>query len=118
MNHPSKLTLAALALSLSALMSAATASAATAPPKVAFVGDWLTDGWSATFPANWINDGDCCNSGNYNPQQIAAAIAQKPSIIHIMVGSAYLDDDASYNLVTALMEEALIQMITQAQAAG
>jgi hypothetical protein len=110
-----KLTVALLATFLSAFSYA---SAATAPPKVAFVGDWLTDGWSATFPANWINDGDCCNSGNYNPQQIAAAIAQKPSIIHIMVGSAYLDDDASYNLVTALMEEALIQMITQAQAAG
>ena len=28
----------------------------------------------------------------------------KPSIIHIMVGSEYWDDDASYNLVTAELE--------------
>jgi hypothetical protein len=116
MTHPSKLTLVALALSISALMSAATASAATAPPKVAFVGDFLTDGWSTSFPANWT-DYDV-SGGQPAPSQIAAAIAAKPSIIHVMLGSSYWDDDASYNLVTAELEENLITDITQAQAAG
>ena len=96
-------------LLLSALIPIANA-ATTAPPKVAFVGDWLTDSWSATFPANWI---DYDQNGG-----MAAAIAAKPSLIHIMIGSAYWDDDASYNLVTAELEEFLIQSITQAQAAG
>jgi hypothetical protein len=111
MNHPSKLTLAFL---LSAFFS--TTAAAAPAPKVAFVGDWLTDSWSATFPANWT---DYDQPGGFPPpSQIAAAIAAKPSIIHIMIGLQYWDDDASYNLVTAELEENLIQDITQAQAAG
>ena len=35
-----------------------------------------------------------------------------------MIGLQYWDDDASYNLVTGLLEEDLIRDITQAQAAG
>jgi hypothetical protein len=125
MTTHSKLTLAALALLLPALLSAAAnaqlvpnyarppAPATPAPPQVvAFVGDWLTDGWSATFPASWI---DTDVNGE---TQMAAAIALKPSLIHIMVGSTVWDDDAGYNLVTAYLEEALIQDITQAQGAG
>ncbi len=49
---------------------------------------------------------------------MAAAITAKPSLIRIMMGSAYWDNNASYNLVTAELEEFLIQSITQAQAAG
>jgi hypothetical protein len=117
-----KLTLAAFALFLSALMPIA-AKAQTAPsfarppaPKVAFVGDWLTDSWSATFPANWI---DVDTPGGFaNSQTMAAAIALKPSLIHIMIGSEYTDDDASYNLATAELEEGLVSAITQVQAAG
>jgi hypothetical protein len=99
-------------LLLSALISVANAATPAPAPKVAFVGDWLTDAWSATFPANWIN------TDQNGETQIAAAIAAKPSIIHIMIGSGYYDDDASYNLVTAELEESLVQGITQAQAAG
>ena len=110
-----KLTLATFALLLSAFFST-TPAAATAPPKVAFIGDWLTDSWSATFPANWT---DYDQPGGFPPpSEIAAAIAAKPSIIHIMIGLQYWDDDASYNLVTGLLEEDLIRDITQAQAAG
>jgi hypothetical protein len=87
------------------------AAAAAPAPKVAFVGDRLNDSWSATLPANWI---DYDQSGGMAP-----AIAQKPSLIHIMIGSALAwDDDATYNLVTGYLEESLIQDITQAQAAG
>jgi hypothetical protein len=103
-------------LLLSALISVANA-ATPAPPKVAFVGDFLTDSWSASFPANWT-DYDNLAGGMPAPSQIAAAIAAKPSLIHIMLGSSYWDDDASYNLVTAELEENLITDITQAQAAG
>jgi hypothetical protein len=111
-----KVIVATFALLLSAFFS--TTAAAAPAPKVAFVGDWLTDGWSATFPANWINEGDCCNMGDYTAGPITAAIALKPSLIHIMIGSAYWDDDASYNLVTAIVIDNLVQMVTQAQAAG
>ena len=93
--------------------------AATRPaPKIAFVGDWLTAGWSATFPANWINESSPVDAMPSISQQMAAAIALKPSTIHIMIGSAYWDDDASYNLVTAELETDLVTAITQAQAAG
>jgi hypothetical protein len=110
-----KLTLATFALLLSAFFFSTTAAAAPAP-KVAFVGDWLTDSWSATFPSNWI---DVDTPGGFaNSQTMAAAIALKPSLIHIMIGSEYTDDDASYNLATAELEEALVSAITQAQAAG
>jgi hypothetical protein len=112
-----KLTLAAaLAVSLSALIPVAANAATPAPQKVAFIGDWLTDSWSATFPANWI---DYDQGGGFPPtSQISAAIAAKPSIIHIMIGLQYIDDDAGYNLVTGLLEEDLVGDITQAHAAG
>jgi hypothetical protein len=112
-----KLTLAAaLAVSLFALIPVAANAATPAPRKIAFIGDWLTDSWSARFPANWI---DYDQGGGFPPtSQIAAAIAAKPSIIHIMIGLQYIDDDAGYNLVTGLLEEDLVGDITQAQAAG
>jgi hypothetical protein len=114
MNKHHKVTVA-LALFVAALMPVA-ASAATAQPKVVFIGDWLTDGWSATFPANWINEGQVDTSISVS-QQMAAAIALKPAMIHVMIGSEYVDDDASYNLGTALLEEDLTTAITEAQAA-
>ncbi len=132
MNKDSKLTLVALAVFLSALMSVV-ANAQITPnfvrprnpdetpaSKVVFVGDWLTTGWSATFPANWINISSTLTPEPYGTlaQQMTTALALKPSTIHIMIGSAYWDDDASYNLVTAELETDLTTAITQAQAAG
>jgi hypothetical protein len=93
------------------LLMVAPAGAATT--KVAFVGDWLTDGWSSSFPSNWID----VDNGGTVASEMAAAIALKPTYIHFMVGSAYVDDDASYNLGTALLEEDLTTAITKAQAA-
>jgi hypothetical protein len=70
----SKVIVATFALLLSAFFS--TTAAAAPAPKVAFVGDWLTQGWSTSFPANWIND---ASTGSCYPcaLQMAAAIAQK-----------------------------------------
>ena len=101
-------------LVLSALLSTPLLAATAPAPKVAFVGDWLTQGWSSGFPSNWINKS---NSASSISQEMAAAIALKPSTIHIMIGSAYWDDDASYNMVTNELEVDLVQAITQAQAA-
>jgi hypothetical protein len=128
MTKHSKLTLAAFALLLPALMPVTAkaqtapnfarppAPATPAPPQVvAFVGDWLTVGWSATFPANWTN---YSINDNSIAQQVAAAIAQKPSIIHVMIGSAYIDDDAGWNIVTTVLEADLIGAITTAEGAG
>jgi hypothetical protein len=112
-----KLTLIAFALLLSSLLPIATEAATPPAPKIAFVGDWLTTGWSATFPANWINESNPVDASPSIAQQTAAAIALKPSLIHIMIGSAYWDDDASYNLVTAELETDLTQAILSAQAA-
>ena len=115
MFKPYKLTLAASALLLSAFFST-TAAAATAPPKVAFVGDWLTTEWSPSFPANWISVATP-SSPNTVLSQIPAALALKPSIIHIMMNQ-YWDIDSTYNLVTANVEEDLIPAIQEVQAAG
>lgn len=83
------------------------AVAATAP-KVAFVGDWLTNSWSLSFPANWVN-----------AQSMQAAIAQKPAIIHIMEGSVFAteDYDSTYQIEIPTFEAQLTQMIQQGQAA-
>ncbi len=131
-----KSTLAPLALLLSALFLPCVASAQLTPnyvrprnpvseaatppaPKIAFIGDWLTTGWAATFPANWINLSNTQTPAPYLSvqQQATAAVALKPSVIHIMLGSAYWDDDASFNLVTAELVNDLTSAITTAQAA-
>jgi hypothetical protein len=56
MNKRYKLTISLFALVLSTLASA---TAATAPPKVVFVGDYITAQWASAFAANpnWINLG-------------------------------------------------------------
>jgi len=105
----------ASALFLTALVPVA-ACAATAPPKVVFVGDWLTHAWSPTFPANWI-DIDQNESYITVAKAMTEAIALKPAMIHFMVGSEYVDDDASYNIGIASLQEDMITAITQAQAA-
>jgi hypothetical protein len=129
-----KPTFAPLVLLLSALILANAATAQLTPnyvrprnpiteaatpvtPKIAFVGDWLTTGWSATFPANWINISSTLTPepAGTLAQQLTAAVALKPSTIHIMIGSGYWDDDASYNLVTAELVEDLTTAIVTAQ---
>jgi len=106
-----KLTVALLAMFLSAFVYA---SAATAPPKVVFIGDQFTYMWGTTpsFTANpnWINQGwdspvstycflfcSAGTSGGTLARFQTDVIDLHPAIVHIMVGVDDLanDDDAT-----------------------
>lgn len=100
----------------------ASAAAATAPPKVVFIGDYITANW--TFPANsnWVNQG--ANGAAYEGPEtlpdISAAIALHPAIIHILMG-ANVSVDTSPNAVSGGVPGFAIildQMVKQAQAAN
>lgn len=108
-----------LLASLALLFAFTSANAATAAaPKVVFVGDWLTYYWATSFPANWTAKASTANVIEYAPE-MAAAIAMKPSIIHIMEGSmnASGDFDSTFNVQIPNLETELSVMIQQAQAA-
>ena len=122
MTKNSKLTLAAFALLLPALMPV-TAKAQTAPnfarppapnsatpPKVVFIGDQFTYMWGATPPfaanTNWINQGwawtpvsDCfllCTGGTSESTAgrfQTDVIDLHPAIVHIMIGADDLSED-------------------------
>jgi hypothetical protein len=91
-----KLTVAFLALFLSAFFSA---SAANTAPKVVFIGDWITYSWTSAFAANpnWINkgvpeSGECCDQPGTSADVLARfqsdVVSLHPAIVHIMVGTA------------------------------
>jgi hypothetical protein len=99
-----KLTAAFLALFLSAFFSA---SAATSAPRVVFIGDQITYGWTSAFAANanWINQGvpvvgypSAGDSGSTLQRFQADVIDLHPAIVHIMIGSADADEAHDANL--------------------
>jgi GDSL-like Lipase/Acylhydrolase family len=121
-----KLTLATLALFLSAFFSA---TAATTPPKVVFIGDWITYSWASAFAANpnWINQG--APGSSYGSEGSSAALLARfqadvvslhPAIVHIMVGAddANTDDDALFQATMPLFLANLEAMVQEAQAAN
>jgi lysophospholipase L1-like esterase len=89
-----KATTASLFLFLSALVPA---TAATTPPKVVFLGDWVTYYWASGFAANsnWVNQGiEGVYAGNSSAALAAFqadVVSLHPAIVHIMLGA----DDAS-----------------------
>ena len=100
MTKQSKLTLATLALLLSALVPLV-ANAQLAPnyhrlqpaPKVVFIGDYITYEWASAFAANpnWINQGDSVPFGGDSASLLARfqsdVVSLHPAIVHIMVGA-------------------------------
>jgi acyl-CoA thioesterase I len=110
MTKQSKLTLATLALLLSALVPLV-ANAQLAPnyhrlqprPKVVFIGDYITYEWASAFAANpnWINQGDPApftGSAAALARFQSDVVSLHPAVVHIMVGAfdaAYVSDESA-----------------------
>jgi lysophospholipase L1-like esterase len=118
-----KVTIATLFLFLSALVPA---TAATTPPKVVFIGDWVTYYWASGFAANpnWVNQGI---SGVYtgNSSEALAAfqadvVSLHPAIVHIMLGAddATTTTDEGFPLAIPNFLNNLDAMVKEAKAAN
>ena len=121
-----KLAAAFLALFLFAFFSA---SAATTAPKVVFIGDQITYGWTSAFAANsnWINQGvpvvgypSAGDAGSTLQRFQADVINLHPAIVHIMIGSADADEahDATWRFFGPQFLAALDSMVKEARAAN
>jgi hypothetical protein len=123
-----KVSVAFLALFLSAFFSA---SAATAP-KVVFIGDWITYSWTSAFAANpnWINKGEseiggqCCTEPGNATETLyrfqSDVVSLHPDIVHIMVGAgdAYIVYDSGFQLYIPGFLTSLDNMVKEARAAN
>jgi hypothetical protein len=123
-----KVTLAFLALFLSAFLSA---SAANTAPKVVFIGDWVTYSWTSAFAANpnWVNEGvpgiaPCCGGPGTSSDTLARfqadVISLHPAIVHIMIGAAdsYVVYDSGFQYYIPGFMIALDEMVKEARAAN
>jgi len=121
-----KVTVAFLALFLSAFFSA---SAANTAPKVVFIGDWITYGWASAFAANpnWINKGvdDTLYSGPGSSAAVLArfqadVVSQHPNIVHILIGpaDANIVYDSMFLLYLQEFESNLDAMVKEARASN
>ena len=121
-----KVTLALLGALLS-VFGSSTATAAAPPPKVVFLGDYLTYNWTSGFAANknWIN---ASRPGMNYPGELSADAAARfqadvvnlhPAVVHILVGAvdAAIADDESAPIVVANFIANIKNMLAQAKAA-
>jgi lysophospholipase L1-like esterase len=117
--------LAFMALFLSAFFSA---FAATTAPRVVFLGDQITYGWTSAFAANknWINQGvpvvgypSAGDSASTLQRFRADVIDLHPAIVHIMIGSADAEEahDATWRFFGPEFLTALDSMVKEARAA-
>ena len=127
MTNHYKVTVAFLALFLSAFFSG---SAATAP-KVVFIGDEITYGWTSAFAANsnWINKGypslypfggDPASSGGVLARFQSDVVSLHPAIVHIMIGAADASVvyDSDYQFYIPWFLANLDAMVKEAKAAN
>lgn len=118
-----KATIATLFLFLSALVPAI---AATTPPKVVFLGDWVTYYWSSGFAANpnWINQGiQGVYAGNSSAALAAFqadVVSLHPAIVHIMLGAddASTATDEGYQQAVPNFLNNIVAMVKEAKAAN
>jgi hypothetical protein len=101
---------------LAALFSALTAVAQTSP-KTVFIGDYLTQQWSS-HQSNWVNKGAAYGTVAGTSAGVVArfqtdVVAQKPAIVHVMVGA----EDARDNVAIPTVMSNLAVIVKQAQAA-
>ena len=127
MTKPFRIALAVLGVLSAAYHSAPAAT--PAPPKVVFIGDYLTAGWTSGFAANpnWINQA-YPTPDSYSGGRSADLLAQfqsdvvnlHPAIVHIMVGAvdAALEDDGTTPIVTTVFANNIMGMIELAKAAN
>jgi hypothetical protein len=121
-----KVTIAFLALFLSAFFSA---SAANTAPKVVFIGDQITHGWTSAFAANsnWINKGvpDLSYIGAGSSSGVLArfqsdVVSLHPNIVHILIGPADADVvyDSGFQYYVPYFLSNLDAMVKEARAAN
>ena len=122
----SYLLLSALVLSTFTSATAGT----TAPPKVVFIGDWVTYGWTSAFAANpnWVNQGAAWTGvwGQSGDSESTAArfqadvVALHPAVVHIMIGASDVNEvaDSTWRLYSQGFLSALTQMVQEAKAAN
>jgi hypothetical protein len=121
MNKRYKLTLSLFALVLSTFASATAAT--PAPPKVVFVGDYITHQWASAFAANpnWINQGQPTPGAFPSLASFQTNVVNlHPAIVHIMVGaySGYFVSDESALFAFQEFVSALDALVKAAQAAN
>jgi hypothetical protein len=104
------------------------AIAATTPPKVVFIGDWVTYAWVGAFAAhsNWINKGTP-GVGLLGKGDSSGTLARfqsdvvnlHPAIVHIMIGSSDADEDhdANFQLTLPYFLTNLDAIVKEAKAA-
>jgi hypothetical protein len=137
MTRQSKLSLASLALLLSALVPLV-ANAQLAPkyqrqppaapnsPKVVFIGDYITYEWASAFAANpnWINKGDPNitdgDAGSTLARFQSDVVSLHPAIVHIMVGAydSYFVSDESALYFSQTFVSNLDSIVKEAKAAN
>jgi lysophospholipase L1-like esterase len=137
-----KLTLAGLALLLSAFASATVVNAQLGPnwrrvqptansSKVVFVGDYVTAQWASAFASNpnWINQGnpDPLYIGSYAesaPGMLASfqanVVSLHPAVVHLLLGlpDAVQSHDPTYSSTVPAFLTALTSMVEEAKAAN
>jgi hypothetical protein len=122
-NNPYKVTIATLFLFLSALVPA---TAATTPPKVVFLGDWVTYYWTSGFAANsnWINQGVAGVYTGNSSEALAGfqanVVSLHPAIVHIMLGAADASTatDEGYQQAVPNFLSNIEAMVNEAKAAN
>jgi hypothetical protein len=101
-----------------------------APPKVVFIGDFVTYNWASAFAANpnWINKGangtpfstpDATSYGVLSAFQ-AKIVSLHPAVVHILIGIGDADqtDDASFQLAVPAFVSRLEAIVEEAKVAN
>ena len=114
---------------LAGVVPATALAATTAPPKVVFIGDEITYGWTSAFAANpnWINKGvpSLTTNGEGSSSGVLArfqsdVVSLHPAVVHIMIGAAdaYIVYDSGFVYYIPEFWANLDAMVKEARAAN
>jgi lysophospholipase L1-like esterase len=114
---------------LAGLVPATALAATTPPPKVVFIGDEITYGWTSGFAANpnWINKGvpSLTSNGEGSSSGVLArfqsdVVSLHPAVVHIMIGAAdaYIVYDSGFVYYVPQFWANLDAMVKEARAAN
>jgi len=117
-----------IALAILCALSAAYHSASAAnPPKVVFIGDYLTANWPLPANSNWTNLGyptpdtfQASGSSSYWLSNFQSIIDLHPDIVHILVGAedAAIVDDGVRPIFGSIFANNIESMVAQAKTAN
>lgn len=115
------------AIAVLGLIAASMPAVAANPPKVVFIGDYITANWPLPN-SSWINLGVsqpsfcCATSGSsiYWIENFQQVIDLHPDIVHIMTGGfdAGLAGDGTLPIINSVFVQNIESMVAQLQAAG